>query len=44
MQVLAWYFKESKYSDRLGKIQLKLDTIGLSDENSSKYSCILGSP
>ena len=39
-----WYFEESSYSDRLVKMQLKPDTIGLSDGNFSKHLCILGSP
>ena len=32
-QVLAWYFKESKYSDRLTEMQLKPDTVDLSEGN-----------
>ena len=44
-QVFAWYFKkDSKYSDRIGQMQLKSDTIGLSSGNLSANLCILGSP
>ena len=41
-QVLAWYFKkESKYSDKLTEMQLKPDTIGLSEGNLSKHFSFL---
>ena len=33
-QVLAWYFKkESRYSDKLTEMQLKPDTVDLSEGN-----------
>ena len=45
LQALAWYLKkESTYSDRLAKMHLKPDTIGLNGRNFSKNLCILGSP
>ena len=44
LQVFACYFKVPTYSDRLAKIQLKPDTIGLGGWNFLKNLCILGSP
>ena len=45
LQALAWHLrKESTYSDRLAKMHLKPDTIGLKGGNFSKKLCILGSP
>ena len=44
-QALAGYLKkESTYSDKLAKMHLKPDTIGLNGRNFSKNLCILGSP